>query len=106
MDVPLIELGRGTDDDGAKSDLFDQNAPDAASPEFGCAASCRACVRTSTASCMSELKENWIKVFLVIATIVMSTFTAFTINNLATQNEILQMRLEAARTLPFCLLLS
>lgn len=44
-----------------------------------------------------QLRENWTKGLLVLATIITSTYTAYTINNLQMQTELLNMRLETSQ---------
>lgn len=51
---------------------------------------------------VAEAKSNVLKGLLILATIIMSTYTAYLINNLEMKNELLRMQLQRSRMHGFC----
>lgn len=47
---------------------------------------------------LQEIKGNAVKAMLILATIITSTYTAYTINNLQMKLELAEMRLQSSRT--------
>lgn len=82
MDVPLVSV---------------EEEQHSALAERGCRAKCRSMYRSCSevpvvAALCNEIKGNVLKAMLVLATIIFSTYTAYTINNQQLQIELLKMQ--------------